>query len=298
MILSASYRTDIPAYYGRWLLGRLSAGSVMVANPYGGKPARLGLGRDAVDGIVFWTKNPIPFEAGFEAVAALGHPFVIQLGINAYPRALERSVPDPDAAIGCASRLAARFSPRAIVWRYDPIVISSLTPPDWHTANFARLARALRGTTDEVVTSFVQPYRKTARNLGAALRAANATWRHPDAAEKRAILDRLHPIAGENGMRLTLCTQPDLAGGKTPPARCIDAERLSDVAGRAIGAPERGNRPGCLCHASRDIGAYDSCPQGCAYCYAVESQAKARLALGHHDPAAAFLIPPDRSASC
>lgn len=297
MIISASYRTDIPALYGRWLLARLDAGMVRVTSPYGGPPSTISLARGAVDGFVFWSKNPIPFIAGFDAVAARGFPFVIQLGINAYPRAIERAVPAAAATIASARALARRHSPGAIVWRYDPIVISTLTEADWHARNFARLARALRGTTDEVVTSFMQPYRKTARNLAAALGRARATWRDPEDEEKRALLGCLAAIAAENRMRLTLCTQPSLASETAPAARCIDAGRLSDLAGRPISARQRGNRPGCLCHAARDIGTYDSCVQGCAYCYAVESptRARANLALhdpASHDPAGAFLIPP------
>jgi hypothetical protein len=76
-------------------------------------------------------------------------------------------------------------------------------------------------------------------------------------------------------MRLTLCTEPALMGDGVEPARCIDAGRLSDVAQRPILAPEQGNRPGCLCARSRDIGAYDTCAHGCVYCYAVDSRAKA-----------------------
>ena len=33
MILSASRRTDIPAFYGDWLMNRLRAGFLLVRNP-------------------------------------------------------------------------------------------------------------------------------------------------------------------------------------------------------------------------------------------------------------------------
>src|SRR5262249_42468946 len=81
-------------------------------------------------------------------------------------------------------------------------------------------------------------------------------------------------LAAQRGMTLLLCTQPDLSiASQVPGARCIDAVRLGDVAGRAIAAPVKGNRPGCLCAESRDIGAYDSCVHGCRYCYAVSDHA-------------------------
>jgi hypothetical protein len=92
-------------------------------------------------------------------------------------------------------------------------------------------------------------------------------------------------------MRLTLCTQPALATKGIGPARCVDAERLSDVAGRPIAAREKGNRPGCLCAESRDIGDYDSCTHGCVYCYAVASRSAAQRRRRAHDPAGEMLIP-------
>jgi hypothetical protein len=289
VIVSASYRTDIPALYGAWFLNRLAAGHALVASPYGGRPYRVGLGRDEADGIVFWTRNAAPFRAGFATVAAGGIPFVVQYTLTGYPRAIEAAVPEAARGIDEIRRLREGFGRRAVVWRYDPILLTSLTGPGWHLTNFAALAAALKGATDEVVVSFAQAYAKTRRNLDAAARTHGFTWRDPELEEKRALLSRLRGIAGENGMRLTLCTQPDLTDAADA-ARCVDAARLSDIAGRAIGAREKGNRPGCLCAESRDIGAYDSCTQGCAYCYAVRSNAAARNNRRAHDPLAETLI--------
>ncbi|MEE8444624.1 MAG: DUF1848 family protein, partial [Alphaproteobacteria bacterium] len=186
----------------------------------------------------------------------------------------------------------AAFGPRAAVWRYDPVLLSSLTPPAWHIENFSRLARALAGASDEVVVSFAQIYRKTRRNLMAAARAHDFTWRDPAPGEKLALAARLAEIAADHGMVLTLCTQPELEVPGVRAARCIDAGRLADVAGRPIAAKEKGNRPGCLCHASRDIGEYDTCPHGCVYCYAVQNRPLARRRQAAHDADGEFLFPP------
>jgi len=291
MIISASYRTDIPAFHAAWFSARLAAGSCRVASPYGGRPSEVRLDREAVDAFVFWTRNVGPFAPVLAELARKRHPFVVQASVLGYPRALDRKVPAPERAIADLAAVATRYGKRVVVWRYDPIVITSLTGADWHAANFARLARSLRGLADEVVVSFAHIYRKTARNLGAAAARDGFTWRDPAPAEKRALIDRLAALAADHGMRLTLCTQPELVGPGAPAASCIDAARLSELAGRPIAARIKGNRPGCACAEARDIGAYDTCLQGCVYCYAVGSEAAARRRMAALDPAAPFLGP-------
>ncbi len=287
MIVSASYRTDIPAYHGDWFRRRLAAGFAMVANPYGGGPSRVALDGASVDGFVFWTRNPRPFAAALAEVRAQATPFVVQLTVTGYPRALEPSVLATGEAVEAGHAVAAAYGTAALVWRYDPIVLSDLMPPAWHRRRFAELAAGLAGATDEVVVSFVEPYAKTRRHMAAAARAHGFDWQaDPPAATRRALATDLAAIAAAQGIRLTLCTQPGLAGPDLPAARCVDADRLARVAGRPVAAPAKGNRPGCLCHRSRDIGAYDTCAQGCVYCYAVGNRPRARAAVAHQDPAA------------
>jgi len=290
MIVSASYRTDIPALYGEWFMNRLAVGHTLVANPYGGKPYRVSLRPGDVDGFVFWTRNIGPLADRLPEVAAVA-PFMVQFTVTGYPRALEPGVIDAGAAAAQIHGLARAWGPRAAVWRYDPVVITDLTDPAWHRRNFAALAGVLDGAVDEAVISFAQLYAKTRRNLDAAARAHGFAWRDPGEGEKRALAGELAAIAAAHGMRLTVCSQPDYAVDDAEPARCIDAARLSDVAGHAIAARVKGNRPDCLCHESRDIGVYDSCPQGCVYCYAVSSRAAAKRFLAAHDPTAESLGP-------
>ena len=288
MIVSASYRTDIPAFYGDWFLRRFTAGVCSVANPYGGPPGRVSL-RDGVDGFVFWTRNVVPFMAALDRVASGGLPFVVQYTLTGYPRRLETRVADTMQAVRAIAGLAARYGPGCVVWRYDPILICGLTAAEWHLDNFTRLADRLAGLVDEVVVSWLDLYRKTARNM------KDIAAIDPPAEQKSHLLRGLADIATARGMRLTLCTEPELARlSGLAEASCIDAGRLSRLAGRPIAARQKGNRPGCLCAESRDIGAYDSCPQGCVYCYAVASRAASRQRYAAHDPAGDFLIPADR----
>lgn len=299
MIVSASYRTDIPAFFARWFENRFQAGHAKVVNPYGGRVSTVAL-RAGVDGFVFWTRNAEPFADALAMVRHAAIPFVISHTVTTYPRALESAVIAPERALAHMRALATRHGPRAVVWRYDPIVFSSLTPPDFHRAAFARLAAGLHGAVDEVVISFATLYRKTARNMDAAASAHGFTW--GDAADdgKRALAAELAVLAARHGMRLSVCSQPDYTVDGTNPAACIDARRLEQVAAgwglrRAIAAKPKGNRPGCACHESRDIGDYDTCPHGCAYCYAVSSRVLAKRRYRAHDPDSEFLFPPPRA---
>lgn len=289
MIVSASYRTDIPAFYGSWFARRLAAGYAMVANPYGGPPYRVGLTPETASGFVFWTRNAGPFLPQFEAVRALGLPFMVQFTLTAYPRGLEASVPPAATAIGQIQALARRYGPRAVVWRYDPVLLGSETDAAFHRAGFARLAAALSGAVDEVCISFAQIYAKTRRNLERAAQRHGFAWRDPALEEKRRLRAELEAIANAHGMRLSVCAQADIGGRG---AVCVDAGRLSDVAGHRVGGRRKGNRPDCLCVESRDIGAYDTCPHGCVYCYAVTSRHRAQARFKAHDPASEFLLTP------
>ena len=293
MIISASYKTDIPAFYGPWFLRRLAAGQCRMINPWNGKHSTIPLDPASIDGIVFWTRNIAPLSAHLDTVAAHA-PFMVQYTITGYPRALETSTVPAARAVADMRALRQRFGVRAAVWRYDPILFTSLTGADWHRRNFSRLAKALAGATDEVVISFAQIYRKTGRNLDAAARRHGFTWRDPEGPEKRDLAAALAERAAEHGMALRLCAQADFLVPGASLARCIDATRLSDLAGRAIAAPVKGNRPDCLCHAARDIGGYDSCPQGCVYCYAVQDRDRAKRHQRAHDPAGDVLAAPTR----
>lgn len=293
MIVSASYRTDIPAFYGPWFLTRLAAGEVHVANPYGSRPYRVSLAPGDVDGWVFWTRNPRPFAPALEAVADRGEPFIMQMTITGYPSVLEAAVVPPDRALAALGALAARYGRAAVVWRHDPIVLTSETPPAWHRETFARHARALRGAIDEVVVSVMHPYARARRLLDARAASHGFTWRDPPDDEKRAMLAELAGIAAEEGLRFSLCGQEALRDGLpgVEPAACVDAARLSRVADRPIRARPKPHRR-CGCAESRDIGAYDTCGQGCAYCYAVRDPALARRRLAAHRPQRDRLDPP------
>lgn len=292
MIISASYKTDIPTFYGEWFMNRLRAGYCKMINPYNRATIRVSLLPGDADGIVFWTKNVGPFMRHLPEVRQRGLPFVVQHTINGYPRTLEYAVVNPMKSVENLHRLRDQFGPRVPVWRYDTIVVSSETPIDFHRRNFESLSRQLRGATDEVVISFVHLYKKTLRNMEWAAKDFGFSWEDPSSDAKRKLASEMVQMADSQGMRLSVCSQRDYIVPGAHDARCIDAERLEAVAGRRIRADQRGNRKECGCFASRDIGDYDTCPHGCVYCYAVKNRELAQKRFAEHDPRGEFLFAP------
>jgi hypothetical protein len=290
VIISASYKTDIPAFYGEWLMNRLDAGYCKVHNPYSGKPFVVSLLKKDVDGFVFWTKNLGPFLPKLALIHDRAFPFVVQYTINNYPRVLEPNVVNSEDAVRHMKTVAESYDVNAVVWRYDTIVFTSETPFDFHVENFRSLAEQLCGVTNETVISFVQKYRKTEKNLNLAADKLGFTWTDPDSLVKRMLVKELYGIAHQNKMQLNVCSQPELVESGAKMGRCVDAARLAQVLGQSIQAKLKANRIGCGCNASKDIGEYDTCVHGCVYCYAVQNLELARKRHRSHDPHGEFLF--------
>jgi hypothetical protein len=294
MIISASYKTDIPAFYGDWFLNRLRAGYCMMLNPYNrNQVSRISLLREHVDGFVFWTKNAGPFLDVLDEVHQRTFPFIVQYTINAYPRTLEFSVTDATRALKHAEVIASKYGPKSLVWHYDPIIFSSETPTERHIEAFDWLASHLEGVTDEVVISFAQIYEKTKRNMDWASKEFDFTWTDPDDQTKRNLMRELLKIARLRKMKMTVCSQPYLLEPGVDESHCVDARRLSTLAGRDIQAHLKGARKECGCYESKDIGDYNTCPHGCVYCYAVQNRKLAQNRYRMHDPRGELLFGPN-----
>ena len=292
MIISASYRTDIPAFYGQWFMNRLQAGYCKVVNPYSRKPARVSLRRADVDGFVFWTKNLAGFVKHFPEINREGFPFIILYSINGYPHGLERAVINVDRSVELFKQTAAEYGPRVCVWRYDPIVFSSLTDFDFHVRRFEWLAGELAGYTDKVIISFVNPYPKVIKKMNRAAKKFGFTWTDPQDDEKITLAKKMVAIASGHGLELSVCSQKKYVVPGSKAACCVDAGRLEDIGKVKIKAKLRPNREDCGCCESRDIGLYDTCPAGCTYCYATGYRSPAQQRYKQHDPNAEFLFEP------
>ncbi len=221
---------------------------------------------------------------------------VVQYTINGYPRELEAAVIDYSRSVATLKQISEEFGPKAVVWSYDPILISSLTPPEHHLESFAALARALSGWVDEVVVSFAHFYQKTRGNLTVAAREAGFTFDDPQVEQKQHLLTTLVHMAVDHGMRLSICSQRAFLVPGAAEAQCVDARRLEAVGAKKITAPVAGNREDCECFQSKDIGEYNTCPHGCVYCYAVQNRGLAQDRFRRHDPESDFLFEPPPGA--
>ncbi|MGI5900633.1 MAG: DUF1848 domain-containing protein [Christensenellales bacterium] len=287
MIISASRRTDLPAQYCEWFLGRLKEGYAMTANPRNpGQVKRVDLSPHAVDALVIWTKNPLPLMDNLNHLRDYSCCF--QFTLTSYSRDIEPGIPSKSThLIPAFTSLARVFGPKSLVWRYDPILISKRYSYSYHVKYFDEIAKRLEGSTDRCIISFMDFYR-SAKKQAAALDIAD-----PSGSEKLALAGELSRIASRHGIKLFACCEElDMTPAGVLPSSCIDAALLSEISGRDINpGRDKNQRLGCGCAKSVDIGAYDSCPGGCIYCYATHSPAKVMQNMQRHDPSSPFLIP-------
>lgn len=273
-IISASRRTDIPAFYTGWLLKRLYAGFVYVKNPYSGKMQRVSLKPEEVHSIVLWSKDFSPLLKRVEEVEKAVKNLFFHFTITGVPRGLEPGSPPWREAIKDLSYISRRYSPYHVVWRFDPIVITDKTPFEAYEEAFARMSDTMRGRVTEVYISFVEAYGKVKRNFGL---FCKERLMEIDEARKKGFAERLSVIAGRNGMRLYACCNGFLLSGKIQKGRCVDGERLSRLFDDSdVSVEPAPTREGCGCTRAVDIGSYDTCPNGCLYCYATADSSKAK----------------------
>jgi len=264
MLISASRRTDIPAFYSEWLVNRLRAGFCEVRNPMNASQIRrVSLLRKDVDGIVLWTKNAAPLLPKMSAIDAF--PFYFQHTITAYDAVIERGLASKKSVVIPAFvELARRYGNERLVWRYDPILFTERYTHEYHIRAFSRLCELLEGRTRRCVVSFVLPYRSIANKM------RNAGIVVPSDEQRAVLITELVKIAAAHGIELCACCESaEIYALGITPASCVDAELMGRIAGRTFAVKrDKNQRNGCNCAVSVDIGAYNSCPNGCVYCYA------------------------------
>jgi hypothetical protein len=279
-VISASRRTDIPAFYADWFVRRLKAGSAIVLQPYSGRPARVSLLPGEVSAIVFWSKNYGPLLSRLEPIERTTKNLFFHFTITGNT-ALELAVPDHRDAIRDYCYLAERYAPEQIIWRFDPLCITDRLSYEEHEERFARCAELLQGSAKRCIISFVHPYKKVLTNL---TKYSDHNLVDLPCERKREYAQRLTKRAALYGITLFACSDDALLAENIHKASCIDGRSLSELFGVPIETRQASSRKECGCTRSIDIGAYNTCGHGCLYCYANADKDRARAAMLRHDP--------------
>ncbi|PLX84584.1 MAG: hypothetical protein C0614_05035 [Desulfuromonas sp.] len=297
MIISASRRTDIPAFYSPWFMNRVRAGHFYRVNPFNSRQVSgFSLRPEHVDAFCFWSKNPRPLFEHLDELDRLGYRYYFQFTLNAYDRNFEPHLPSLAERLATFRELAERVGPRRVVWRYDPVVLTSATPVAWHLAQIKRLAEDLFGSTARLVFSAYDRYGKGQGRLHAALQTAGVKLHdlraQEHAGELSLLVEGVKTVAERYGLRVVTCSEDwDLSELGIDAGACVDGRLIGELFGREVPlGKDKNQRDACNCVASVYMGMYNSCRYGCSYCYANTSQQLVARNLGSHDPQSPALL--------
>jgi hypothetical protein len=287
VVVSASRRTDIPAFYAEWFIRRLQAGYVKWTNPFSGTLQYVSFARTRA--VVFWTKNPRPLMPLLPVLDERGIGYYFQFTLNDYEaEGLEPGVPPLAERIETFEALARRVGKERVIWRYDPLLLADGLDVAQLVARVVRVGQAAHPFTEKLVVAFadIERYAKVRNRL----RAFGKGCRELSSDEMREFAEALAAATRSWGIAIATCAEAidltDLGIGRN---RCIDGELLARLFGhdpelmRFLGPEEfrhrlkdKGQRKECGCIVSKDIGAYDTCPHLCCYCYANSSERAVR----------------------
>jgi hypothetical protein len=280
LVLSASRRTDIPAFYLPWFMNGIQSGSFKVVNPYTRIAYEVPASSDRVHTIVFWSKNfgPMLDEHCGEQLVEMGYHLFFNFTINSPHKNLEPCVPALSKRLDQLEQLARRFSAAAIQWRFDPVCIfrdASGRRKD-NLDQFHRIAVHASSLGVKVcIMSLVDHYQKVCRRFK---NHSKLMLLEPPIPDQIAVVGNMVDCLSAMDMELHLCCEKELMTHLPPDmpvtaAACIPNQRLIDLYGPGISvAKDRGQRraAGCGCGVSKDIGSYSlhPCLHNCLYCYA------------------------------
>ncbi|MDF2500255.1 MAG: hypothetical protein K0Q77_969 [Anaerosporomusa subterranea] len=287
MIISASRRTDIPAFYSEWFIKRLREGFAYIKNPRNSQRiASVQLNADVVDCIVFWTKNTQPMLSQLDTIDTMGYPYYFQFTITPYDEQVEKGLPAKSEIMETFKRLSDKIGRHRVVWRYDPIIVNEQLSVQYHFDMFGKMCDILGGYTNKCTFSFIDLYAKMQKS------AKGIVDSEVNTLNINQIAQGFSAIAKGHSLELATCSELiDLSSYGIAHASCIDQAMIEDVIGCSIRAKKDTNqRLDCACMDSIDIGAYDCCSHGCVYCYATTSENLVRKNRQLHESDSPMLI--------
>lgn len=265
MILSASRRTDIPAFYSGWFINRLREGYVLVPNPFNIKHlSRIELSPENIDCIIFWTKNAAPIFDKLNIIEELGYKdYYFEFTITPYDESIEKHLPPKNEVAETFRRLSDRIGADRVDWRFDPVIINERITEPWLLNQFELMCNQLAGYTTKCIISFVDIYKHS-----------DSTFMSVDMEKQKYIAKHLAEIASLYNLKLYACCEEyDFSSYGINHSACIDKEKIESIIGCGLtGRKDNGQRKNCGCMESIDIGIYNSCSHECTYCYATNNK--------------------------
>ena len=286
MIISASRRTDIPAFYSDWFFNRIKERYVLVPNPYNSKMiSRISLDPAVVDCIVFWSKNPAPMLEKLDKLKEYNYYF--QFTLNPYGPDIENHLPAISKRIDTFKRLSDRIGKEKVIWRYDPVLTNETYTPGFHKEKFAEIAYELKEHTEKCMLGFIDHY----QHIRTAVGQFNIQPLLKADIEEMAV--SFKKTVDTCSIQLDTCTvKVDLTHLGIPGGLCIDNQLVERIAGYPISVrKDKNQRDICRCAESIDIGTYESCLNGCIYCYAMKGNYNTvKYNLNKHDKNSPMLV--------
>jgi len=274
-IISASRRTDIPAFFGDWFYQRVQRGFMDVPNPFSNKTCRVLLKPEDVSSVVFWSKDYRPFLPILKKIEPIyKRRFLFHLTINGFQdrakQLFEQNTPNCRTAVQTAKCLSDRYGAETVLWRFDPVIFSDISSYEERLNAFRQIAEELEGIVSRCYISFVDLYGKVQRRFEYLSKVHSINFIKPTIGEQIDFARELAVIANDYGIKIYTCCEDDVARASgISKGHCIDAELLQRLyPDRQFTDEIKPTRKGCGCYASRDIGTYNSCRHHCVYCYA------------------------------
>lgn len=280
IVVSASRRTDIPAFYMDWFMERVEIGTFDVVHPYTKRITMVPATPERVHTVVFWSKNFEPFLGGNygEKLIQKGFHLYFSFTINSESILLEPNLPPLKDRLEQLKSLSDRFGPGCIDWRFDPICFFRVKDGGLqdNLKDFSAISAAASASgIKRCITSFNDLYEKVRRRKKP---VEGFSFVDPLPSEKRERILELNESLRTKGIRLHLCCEKELLESLPEKAgirrsSCIPNHRLKELYGGEIPLEsDRGQRikAGCGCFRSVDVGSYalHPCPHDCLFCYA------------------------------
>lgn len=281
MILFASGRTDIPAFYSKWFMNRVKAGFVDVRNPFNQNlVSRINF--SDVDLIMFCSKNPLPM---IDKLKMLKVPVLFHVTITPYSKDVEPNIPDKRLIIEGVKKLSLVLGIDNVVLRYDPIFLSDKYNVDYHIRAFDKLCKNLNGYVNKTIVSFMDEYKNVRSNKNI------LKYRTFTREDYKKIGEAFSKSAMDNGMSVQTCFEDnDLTEYGFVKGECLSHELAYILTGKKFKSSNVRKEKKCECVQMVDIGDYNSCMHMCKYCYANYDEKAVSSNFERHDDNSSLLI--------